>query len=118
MAPHSSSDILNGFEKTSDNANSFILRKGVNNIFIYYAGRAENEAILWFLLWVFLCSQLLQLFRRMLQSCRKVSWSTKLHLSLHPTEGVQIKTESSLLWELIFNILHLNIDLSRSNHRD
>lgn len=67
---------------------------------------------------VFLCSQLLQLFRRMLQSCRKVSWSTKLHLSLHPTEGVQIKTESSFLWELIFNILHLNIDLSRSNHRD
>lgn len=65
----------------------------------------------------FLCSQLLQLFRRMLQSCRKVSWSAKLHLSLHPTEGVQIKTESSFLWELIFNILHLNIDLSRSNQR-
>lgn len=53
MAPHSSSDILNGFEKTSDNANSFILRKGVNNIFIYYAGRAENEAFLWFLFWFF-----------------------------------------------------------------
>lgn len=65
----------------------------------------------------FLCSQLLQLFRRMLQSCRNVSWSTKLHLSLHPTEGVQIKTESLFLWELIFNILHLNIDLSRSNQR-